>query len=288
VGAGRHERVSATAHVTAYTWHRLRMPYAEHFTTWRGFVGFWSFRVLLEGWGAWLSRSPLLAEVLGYRHRLIDAAAARHAPDVLVEIPGGFSRRAVTWAADHGVRAIEIDLPHVIAAKGALVEAAGLSDKLGGRHSLVAADVLGDGFAETLRALIGDARRPVVVIEGLLVYFPPEARRTFLTSVAAALHGTDALVLADIYTQERRDKRRLGAKVLKVGVNLVTRGQGWQPAWADWNAVEETWRHAGFDPIGVLDPAEFPDLTLPLTAQQAPGVVLTAGVPEGAQRASSG
>lgn len=252
------------------------MPYAEHFATRKGWLGFWAFRLLLEGWALLLTRTPSLLQVLEYRHKLIDAAVARHEPDLLVEIPGGFSRRAVTWAADHQVRVIEIDLPHVIAAKADRIAAAGLAERLGGRHSLVAADALGDGFADELRGLIGGARRPVVVVEGLLVYFPPSQRERFLRSVASALAGTEGLVLADVYTQARRERRAFGAKVLKAAIGLVTRGQGWQSSWPDAAAVEASWTAAGFSALGTVGPADFPELTLPFSDEVAPGVVVSA------------
>ncbi|MCP4872956.1 MAG: hypothetical protein GY898_30050 [Proteobacteria bacterium] len=232
--------------------------------------------MLLEGWALLLSRSPSLAQALEYRHKLIDAAVARHDLDVLVEIPGGFSRRAVTWVADHGVRAVEIDLPHVIAAKSARIAAAGLEEQLGGRHSLVAANALGDGFADELKQLIGEARRPVVVVEGLLVYFPPADRDRFLASVASALQGTDGLVLADVYTSARRNRRAFGAKLLKFGIRLATRGQGWQSSWPDDAAVEASWRQAGFTQLGTVAAGDFPDLALPFDESRAPGVVLNA------------
>jgi len=115
-----------------------------------------------------------------------------------------------------------------------------------------------------------------VVVEGLLVYLPPEARARFLTSVATALEGTAGLVLADVYTQDRRERRAFGAKLLKLAIGLVTRGQGWQSSWPDDAAVEATWREAGFTSLSHVVPTDFPALRLPFDDERAPGVVFSA------------
>ncbi len=273
-----HERISPTAYVTSYVWHRIGMPNAKPFATWGGFTMFWAFRVLFESWLRLVTRSPTLLRVLEYRHRLIDAAVARHEPDVLVEIAAGLSRRAVTWAADHGTRAIEIDLPHVTAAKRGFIDRApDLVRRLGDRHQLVTRDALGDDFADELAKLLGESKRPVVVAEGLLTYFTPEQRLKLLTSVARALDGRDSLLLTDAYTKDRRSRTALGSAALKLAIRLVTRGQGTRDSWPNQAALEATWREAGFDDVKLLDPLEFePKIQTPLSFERAPGVVVAA------------
>lgn len=253
------------------------MPNARHFATWRGFAGFWAFRVIFESWVTLLTGAPTLLRMLEYRHRLIDAAVERHRPDLLIEIAAGFSRRAVTWAADHEVRAVEVDLPHVTAAKRSFIERAGLRDRLGGRHSMVTADALGDGFADELRAIVGSAKRPVVVAEGLLAYFHLDDRLRLLTSIREALEGTEALVLTDIYTHEGRGRTPLGSKALKLAIRLVTRGQGAPESWPDLDAAVATWKQAGFSQVAPLEPLEFgADARPKLSSERAPGTVVAA------------
>src|SRR5512134_2286550 len=111
------ERIGPTAHYTAYVWHRAGLPHAEHFATRQGAVLYWGFFALGE-WATRLSpRVPSMRQYLEYRHRLIDAVVARQQPGCVLELGAGLTRRAVTWAADRGVPAIELDLPAMAAVK---------------------------------------------------------------------------------------------------------------------------------------------------------------------------
>ena len=40
--------IGLTAHYTAYVWHRLRLPNAEHFSTMKGAFLFWASRLVVE------------------------------------------------------------------------------------------------------------------------------------------------------------------------------------------------------------------------------------------------
>ena len=274
--ADEHARISPTAHVTAWTWHRMGMPHASLFATTGGWLGFWSFRILLEWWSRLLTQAPSLASCLAYRHRLIEAAALGHEPDVLVEIAGGLSRRGVTFAADHGVRTIEIDLPHMVAAKAEILQRSALSERLGPHH-LEAIDVLSDGFEAQLRELLADSQRPVVVMEGLLGYFTMDQRAQLLGSLARALAGRDALVLADVYTVEARAQMGIATDLLRGAIRFVTRGQGTRGSWPDRAAVEAAWTEVGFGSLALVLPEAFPAEARPrLTADDAPLLVVQA------------
>lgn len=271
-----HARISPTAHVTAWTWHRMGMPHAALFATRGGWLGFWSFRLLLEWWPRLITGAPSLASCLAYRHRLIEAAALGHQPDLLIEIAGGLSRRGVTFAADHGVRTVEIDLPHMVAAKAAILDASPLKGRLG-LHRLEAIDVLSDGFADELRRVLGDSERPVVVMEGLLGYFSMDQRAQLLGALARALAGREALVLADIYTVEARAQMGIATTMLRLAIRGVTRGQGTRGSWADLAAVEAAWKEAGFASLRPIVPDGFPVAARPaLSADRAPLLVVQA------------
>ncbi len=271
--ADDHARIAPTAHVTAWTWHRMGMPHAALFATRRGWRLFWSFRVLFESWTRLLSGAPTLATVLAYRHRLIEGAALAHQPDLLVEIAGGLSRRGVTFAVDHEVDVVEIDLPHMIAAKARILEATDLDL---GHHTLLAADALSEGFPAALAEVLGDAQRPVVVMEGLLGYFRMEQRSQLLSTLATALAGRDAIVLADVHTVEARAQLGLATKMLRLAIRLATRGQGTQGSWADRAAVEATWAAAGLAPLEVVLPEELPPEQRPEAGGRAPLLVVRA------------
>ncbi len=271
-----HTRISPTAHVTAWTWHRMGMPHAELFATRGGWLGFWSFRLLLEWWPRLLTSAPTLAACLAYRHRLIEAAALGHTPDLLIEIAGGLSRRGVTFAVDHGIRTVEIDLPHMVSAKAGILERSPLKERLD-LHRLEAIDVLCDGFEDQLRAVLGSSERPVVVMEGLLGYFTMDQRAQLLGSLARALAGRDALVLADVYTADRRARMGLATTMLRFAIRGVTRGQGTQGSWADQETMEAAWTAAGFGSVTSVLPMSFDAAQRPrMTAEEAPLLVVQA------------
>jgi len=276
--ADGHERISPTAHVTAYAWHRIGMPWSRPFVTFGGWLGFWSWRVLLEWWGRLLTGGPSLEMMLEYRHRLIEAAAQAHEPDLHVEIAGGLSRRAVTFAVDHGVAALEIDLPHVVERKRTVLD--GVSELAGKleKHRLVARDALGDAFAGEFAELMGDAQRPVVVMEGLLTYFTLEQRTKLLTSVATALRGRDGVVLCDAYTRESRGSS-LASKLLKGAIGAVTRGQGPTDSWETWDDARATFTKAGFGTVERVLAMELPEGERPrMGDEKAPSQVVRARV----------
>jgi hypothetical protein len=116
-----YARIGPTAHVTAYAWHKLGMPYGELFSTHQGAGIYWAYRGTFE----WLTRLlplPTLLDFLEFRHRLLDAQLERLDPDRIVELGAGLSRRGITWVLDRHVRYTEIDLPHMSTAKRAMLE----------------------------------------------------------------------------------------------------------------------------------------------------------------------
>jgi len=273
--ADQHARIAPTAYVTSYVWHRERFPHAELFTSPRGAFLYWLFRGLFETVPRLFVRSPTLHQALAYRHHLIDFAVERHEPDLLIEIAGGLSRRGATFAG-RGVRTVEIDLPHMIAAKQERLEQADpeLRAALDAHHTARALDVLSDGFADELAAVIGDAQRPVVVAEGLLVYFELAQRQQLLASLGAALAGRDAVFLFDAYVT-----LGAGRSVLNAAINIVTRGQGPRPGWASWDAVGAALTEAGFTTHGPVRADALPQERRPeLTDERMPGRVIEARV----------
>lgn len=157
------ERIGPTAHYTAYVWRRLGLPHADLFSTRTGAVLYWGFFALGEWTTRLLPAVPSMQDYLEYRHRLIDAVVADLSPDCLVEIGAGLTRRAVTWAADHHIRAVELDLPSMAAVKREALARApqALRDRIGDRHQVLDADVLAPGLGAQLARAIGEAQRQI-------------------------------------------------------------------------------------------------------------------------------
>lgn len=283
VGSGE-DRIGPTAHYTAYVWHRLGLPYARHFKTPTGRVLYWGFFALGE-WTTRLSPAvPSMRDYLEYRHRLIDSVVADEAPDLLVEVGAGLTRRAVTWAADHGVTAVELDLPAMAAIKRARIAALPpvTQRALQSRHRVVDADVLDPGFADQLSALVAGAKRPVVIAEGLMSYFDPAARQRFIEGVADGLRGSGGgLFVCDTHTRQAQARVGVATKVLKTAIVALTRRRRALGAYADDRELRTRFAAAGFDRTAVVEAAEHVQRTPQLARLRSPALVVTARVTAG-------
>ncbi|MCA9694721.1 MAG: class I SAM-dependent methyltransferase [Myxococcales bacterium] len=258
--SAREERIAPTAYYTAYAWHRLGLPHAALFRHRRGALLYWSFRLGGEWLLSRLSGSPLLVASLEVRHRSIEWAIERRAPDRVVELGAGLSRRGVTWAADRAVAFVEFDLPHVIATKRALLERRAsprLLTTLGRALELRGVDVLGDEFSPNLERALAGAARPVVVAEGLLSYFDRAQQRRVVEAVARALPAGGALVI-DVRVRKGRSNAALHG--LRAGIRVATRGRGSGEDFATDADVEALLRDAGFGEARPIDPGEVPGL----------------------------
>ncbi|MEM7156474.1 MAG: class I SAM-dependent methyltransferase [Myxococcota bacterium] len=244
------ERIGPTAHYTAYVWHRLGLPHAEHFSTRQGAVLYWGFFALGE-WMTRLSpRVPSMREYLEYRHRLMEAVVDSLEPGCVVELGAGLTRRAVTWAADRGVPGIEFDLPSMASIKRRRIAQlpASMRTSMGSRHEVHDADVLDPAFSSELAARIRGNDRPVVVAEGLLSYFDPGPRCEVLASVAAGLREAGGgMLVADLHTKVAQQRVGGPVKALRGAIRVLTRRRRALDPFADLDALGRALREAGFD-----------------------------------------
>jgi len=253
----RDEKIGPTAHYTAWVWRRLGLPHAEHFATAEGAALFYGFRLAGEWIAAVAPGVPSMPQYLAQRHLAIEHALAQAAPDCVVELGAGLSRRGVTWAADHGVRYVEVDLPHMIAAKQARIPAS-LRASLGGRLSHVSHDVLADDFGDRLEAILAGARRPVVIAEGLLGYFSRDERVKVARAAQQAMAKTGGSFLCDLRAAEGGQAVRVGATVLRAGIKLVTRGRGAREDFRDELDVRSFFAESGFADAAPIDLRDVP------------------------------
>ena len=253
-----HEKIGPTAHATAYAWHRLGMPYAQLFTTREGAAMYWSFAAATQ-LPASLFEFPTLLDYLEFRHRMIETQLRRLEPDRIIELGAGLSRRGLTWARDHGVPYVEIDLPHMSAAKRARVEAApravrSVLDE--GLLELRSTDILAPGFGEELRELVREAERPVVVSEGMLDYFSIPEREQLASNLARGLRARGGHYITDTQRADRERRVAPAAKLLRGAIRMVTRGQGAMRPFNNLDHIEHTFALAGFAEGRELKPRE--------------------------------
>ncbi|MFV8749705.1 class I SAM-dependent methyltransferase [Nannocystaceae bacterium ST9] len=256
-----YARIGPTAHVTAYAWHRLGMPYGELFTTREGARMYWAFRGTVEWTTHWLSL-PSLLDFLEFRHRLMEAQLERLAPDRVIELGAGLSRRGITWVLDRNIPYVEIDLPHMSAAKRAMLERGPGRVRRALERSdleLRSTDIFAPGFADELAALLAGAERPVIISEGMLPYFPQADAEKLLRNIVAGLRsvGVTGHYLTDVQRADRERKFGPAPQVLRQAINLVTRGQGADRPFRDLEHVDRFFALAGFDAGEELRPRDF-------------------------------
>lgn len=246
----RDTRIGPTAHYTAYTWHRLGFPYAELFATPKGRALFWSFRLAGEWIAAALPVVPSMTQYLEMRHRAIELALDDIGPDRIVEIGAGLSRRGVTWAADRGVRYLEVDLPHMVDAKREVIARrapVGLRAKLDGMLRHEAKNVLADDFGEWLAERLSGAARPVVIAEGLVGYFDRAEQERLAAGIAAGLRAAGGgSFLCDLRSGEGGRAVAAGASVLRGAILIATRGRGVRKDFEGQDDVRNWFATAGF------------------------------------------
>jgi O-methyltransferase involved in polyketide biosynthesis len=264
----RDARIAPTAYYTAYVWHRLGLAHAQLFATARGALYFWSFRLAGEWMAVVSPRAPSTMQYLAMRHLTIDRAVEQLAPDRVVELGAGLSRRGITWAADRGTRYIEVDLPGIIAAKRARLQRLppSLRQRLDERLTLASFDILDPRFGDWLAAQLAGAARPVVIGEGLLYYFSPDERARIAAAVRYALAAAGGgAFLCDLRTAEDGQGMSAAVAVLRAAIRVGTRGRGTRADFARLDDVRAFFARAGFAAAEPLSRAALPGVlaTLP-------------------------
>jgi O-methyltransferase involved in polyketide biosynthesis len=251
--AGDHQKIGPTAHYTAYVWSRLGLPYAELFATPRGAAMFWGFRFAGEWIAAVTPGVPSMMQYLAQRHLAIEHTLDTFDPDRIIELGAGLSRRGLTWARDRSVDYVEVDLPYMVEAKRAMIPERLRTPRL--QH--VGHNVLADGFRQQLRALVGDARRPAIIAEGVLGYFHARDRAQIASDIQAALADAGGIFLADI--RHRRAGIPIGVRFLRAGIKLVTAGRGASEDFHDESDVRAFFAQAGFSAAEPIDLSTVPN-----------------------------
>jgi O-methyltransferase involved in polyketide biosynthesis len=257
----RDAKIAPTAHYTAYVWRRLKLPYADAYATRKGAAMYWSMRLAGEWIADAIPTVPSMTQYLALRHLAIDHALDEIAPDRVVEIGAGLSRRGTTWALDRDVAYLEVDLPHMVAHKRAAIEArfqGALGEQLRRRLSVIAHDVLAPDFTGWLEGVLRGAERPVVIAEGVMGYFPIAERLRIARATASALAPAGGSFLCDLRASEGGRSIAIAARLLKGGIKLATRGRGVAEDFARADDVRAFFAEAGFRSCAPIDETKVP------------------------------
>jgi O-methyltransferase involved in polyketide biosynthesis len=181
--------ISPTAHYTGETWVRNGLSHPG-LATWQGRF-FYGTLALPNA----VSRSlggPSLDGLLLARHRIIDSLLddlIQGGVSQVIEAACGMSPRGWRFSERYGdeLAYVEADLPPMARRKR---EALAQMGSLGDRHRVADLDILRDGGAGTLEALVetmDPAKGLVIVTEGLLTYFDDATVEALWARLAKAL-----------------------------------------------------------------------------------------------------
>lgn len=279
---GGYDKIGPTAHVTAYAWYQLGLPYSHLFATREGAAMYWVFRGVTEP-AIRAFKFPSLLDYLEFRHRMLDTQLDIMAPDRIIELGAGLSHRGVTWAIDRRVCYTEIDLPHMSAAKRGMFERGpgrvrrALGD---GALELRSTNILAPGFADELAQLVEGAERPVVISEGMLDYFDLGDRETLLHNIASGFRkaGVHGHYLTDLQRGDRERKVGFPAQVLRRAIKAATGGKGPAKPFRNLEHVDRVFALAGFDEGRELAPKQLAQHEPRLLRLRSPTTVWLASV----------
>lgn len=195
-------RIAPTAYFTAEMWAHAGFPDAARFSTPRGRFLLTAFR-LLSAFGGWALPPAVrrLEDSLCIRHHCFDAWIAQARPDYTLELGAGLSARGLhNCGANAEITWIDVDLPHMVAAKQSLLGPL----RLPGRYHIAAGDLLSGDLAVGLPTLPGPGQKVVAMTEGVTDYLSKDERLLAWRAIADLFRrfGGGAY-LVDIYPSER-------------------------------------------------------------------------------------
>ncbi len=250
-GATGNPRIAPTAYFTAQAWVHEHFAYAHLFDNWRGRLMFDPARTAVQLLGFLGVPVRYNLEHLYVRHHAYERRLRQLKPSCIVEIGAGLSPRGYAFAAcDPGLRYIEGDLPHMVAAKRRALKRVALPPN----YFLGAVDLLGKEFEASLpaRPLPGD--RIAVVSEGVIDYLNIAEKKTAFAKIAGFLRRAGGgRCLFEVHPQELHHRF---AATRRVWVSLLGALVGRSFHDRLFETLDDACRFAraaGFDDARVLD-----------------------------------
>jgi O-methyltransferase involved in polyketide biosynthesis len=272
--------LSVTALYTAGTWAWAGLPGAELFAH-DGTRNVFAVTNAALGLRNALRRSPSsLRHTLVQRHVMIDRLVEDAATAHVLELAAGLSRRGAHVSADPAITYTEVDLPHVIARKRALLEGSPAGRAVLARRNLRLVE--GDLAAIDLAALgAAPADAPLTIVaEGLLMYLDADAQRGLFRRVRAALPA-GGLFVFDLVPMGEQPAPGASGKLLGWLMRRSTGGADFVRDARTRVEVAADLRAAGFE-VAMIEPATAPARWgVPHLDQPTQQLVFAAWVPSG-------
>ncbi len=246
--------LSVTALYTSGVWTWAGFPRAELYASEDSQRVFGATEFVMRI-ASWFKGGPSLKHSLVQRHFTIDHLTEASAPEAVVELAAGLSRRGATLC--ERVPYTEVDLPAVIARKEALLRRtdAGLAVLNDPRLTRIAADVTDLDLAPLVRG------RTTIVAEGLLMYLEADAQRSLWKRIADVL-GEGAFVFDLVPASEQPRAGWIG-RVLGWLMRRFTGGRGFVVDERSREDVRDELIAAGFDTVRWVEPADLAESGMP-------------------------
>ena len=244
-------RVAPTAYFTSRAWIEAGFEYAELFDS---RLGTWMYRALDPLGRIFGFLGPAVRyhnEYLFIRHHVYESRLREMKPGCIVEIGAGLSPRGIAFAASNpDLRYIEADLAGMVAAKKRML--AGFETPP--NYYLGAADLLSNGFVDSLPAHPRPGDRVAVVTEGVTDYLKMDEKRIAFQNLSGFLRSSGGgSYLLDIYARELFPPQRIPVYLFVRGLGRLV-GRSFDEILFD--RVEQARRflvECGFDTADVLD-----------------------------------
>ncbi len=247
--------LSVTALYTSQTWAWGELPCAHLFETREAKRVFDATNAALAAASLFRRGEPSLRCSLVHRHAMIDHLLRASGARYVLELAAGLSRRGAAFTADPGVHYTELDLPHVIEKKRALLERTDEGRRVLARPGLrlVAADVV-----EANLAPFAPRGEPLFVIaEGLMMYLSADAQRGLYAKVRrlGAIASRVSFVFDRVPPDEEPPPGRVG-RALEAAMKRFTGGRSFEPDPRTRAGIVGDLRTVGFDEAEAIESGE--------------------------------
>ena len=195
-----------------------------------------------------------LRHALVHRHTMIDHLLRASGARQVVELAAGLSPRGAAFTRDGTMRYTEVDFPHVVEKKRALLARTPAGREVLERPNL--AFVAGDALEAPLEDRVAVGEPLFVIAEGLLVYLAADQQRALLRRARALVEraGAGTLVFDLVPAREQPQPGAVG-RALEGLMKRFTGGRTFERDERTRDDVAAEVRAAGFGGVEMLEPA---------------------------------
>jgi O-methyltransferase involved in polyketide biosynthesis len=198
-------------------------------------------------------RLKSLKHSLVHRHAMIDHLAHQAGAPQVIELASGLSRRGAAMSADPAVRYVEVDLPHVLEKKAALLQRTDRGRAVSERQNLQfeAHDVAD----LDLSTLVDPAIQTTVLSEGLLMYLDADAQRDLWRRIAAITsQHAKSIYLFDLVPACEQPRPGFVGRALRWLMERFTGGKSFERDERTREDIVHDLTEAGFARVEVIEP----------------------------------